>query len=132
LKKVDSLSGGRIAYVYVPDTGNQGHDYFQTVLLPAGAKDAVIVDERFNGGGQFADYYIDILRRPAISNWAMRYGDDMKSPTASIQGPKAMLIDETAGSGGDMLPWMFHNLKMGPLIGNARGEGWSASSASRC
>ena len=51
-------------------------------------------------------------RRPAISYWAMRYGDDMKTPTASIQGPKAMLIDETAGSGGDMLPWMFQNLKM--------------------
>ncbi|MEO7084804.1 MAG: PDZ domain-containing protein [Gemmatimonadaceae bacterium] len=117
LKKVDSLSGGRIAYVYVPDTGNQGHDYFKRYFYPQAQKDALIVDERFNGGGQFADYYIDILRRPAISNWAMRYGDDMKSPTASIQGPKAMLIDETAGSGGDMLPWMFHNLKMGPLIG---------------
>ena len=117
LKKVDSLSGGAIAYVYVPDTGNQGHDYFKRYFYPQAQKDAVIVDERFNGGGQFADYYIDILRRPAISYWAMRYGDDMKTPTASIQGPKAMLIDETAGSGGDMLPWMFHNLKMGPLIG---------------
>jgi len=117
LKKVDSLSGGQIAYVYVPDTGNQGHDYFKRYFYPQAQKDAVIVDERFNGGGQFADYYIDILRRPAISYWAMRYGDDMKTPTASIQGPKAMLIDETAGSGGDMLPWMFHNLKMGPLIG---------------
>jgi tricorn protease len=103
--------------VYVPDTGNQGHDYFKRYFYPQAQKDAVIVDERFNGGGQFADYYIDILRRPAISYWAMRYGDDMKTPTASIQGPKAMLIDETAGSGGDMLPWMFHNLKMGPLIG---------------
>jgi len=117
LKKVDSLSGGRIAYVYVPDTGNQGHDYFKRYFYPQAQKDAVIVDERFNGGGSYADYYIDILRRPAISYWAMRYGDDMKTPTASIQGPKAMLIDETAGSGGDMLPWMFHNLKMGPLIG---------------
>ncbi|CAN5303654.1 hypothetical protein BH09GEM1_BH09GEM1_42170 [soil metagenome] len=117
LKKVDDASGGRIAYVYVPDTGNQGHDYFKRYFYPQAQKDAVIVDERFNGGGSYADYYIDILRRPAISYWAMRYGDDMKTPTASIQGPKAMLIDETAGSGGDMLPWMFHNLKMGPLIG---------------
>ena len=117
LRKVDSLSGGSIAYVYVPDTGNQGHDYFKRYFYPQAQKDAVIVDERFNGGGSYADYYIDILRRPAISYWAMRYGDDMKTPTASIQGPKAMLIDETAGSGGDMLPWMFHNLKMGPLIG---------------
>jgi tricorn protease len=103
--------------VCVPDTGNQDHDYFKRYFCPQAQKDAVIVDERFNGGGQFADYYIDILRRPAISYWAMRYGDDMKTPTASIQGPKAMLIDETAGSGGDMLPWMFHNLKIGPLIG---------------
>ena len=117
LKKVDDASGGRIAYVYVPDTGNQGHDYFKRYFYPQAQKDAVIVDERFNGGGSYADYYIDILRRPAISYWAMRYGDDMKTPTASIQGPKAMLIDETAGSGGDMLPWMFRNLKMGPLIG---------------
>ena len=66
LKKVDSLSGGSIAYVYVPDTGNQGHDYFKRYFYPQAQKDAVIVDERFNGGGQFADYYIDILRRPAI------------------------------------------------------------------
>jgi tricorn protease len=117
LAKVDSASGGTIAYVYVPDTGNQGHDYFKRYFYPQAQKDAVIVDERFNGGGSYADYYIDILRRPAISYWAMRYGDDMKTPTASIQGPKAMLIDETAGSGGDMLPWMFQNLKMGPLIG---------------
>ncbi|HEV8498466.1 MAG TPA: PDZ domain-containing protein, partial [Gemmatimonadaceae bacterium] len=87
LKKVDSMSGGQIAYVYVPDTGNQGHDYFKRYFYPQAQKDAVIVDERFNGGGQFADYYIDILRRPAISYWAMRYGDDMKTPTASIQGP---------------------------------------------
>lgn len=117
LAKVDSASGGQIAYVYVPDTGNQGHDYFKRYFYPQAQKDAIIVDERFNGGGSYADYYIDILRRPAISYWAMRYGDDMKTPTASIQGPKAMLIDETAGSGGDMLPWMFQNLKMGPLIG---------------
>jgi tricorn protease len=117
LAKVDSASGGAIAYVYVPDTGNQGHDYFKRYFYPQAQKDAIIVDERFNGGGSYADYYIDILRRPAISYWAMRYGDDMKTPTASIQGPKAMLIDETAGSGGDMLPWMFQNLKMGPLIG---------------
>jgi tricorn protease len=53
----------------------------------------------------------------------MRYGDDMKTPTASIQGPKAMLIDETAGSGGDMLPSMFHNLKMVPLIGKRTWDG---------
>jgi tricorn protease len=117
LKKVDSATGGRVAYVYVPNTGGGGYTYFRRYFYPQAHKDAIIVDERFNGGGSYADYYIDILRKPLISYWAMRYGDDMKTPTASIQGPKAMLIDETAGSGGDMLPWMFHNLKMGPLIG---------------
>ncbi|HEX9128977.1 MAG TPA: PDZ domain-containing protein [Gemmatimonadaceae bacterium] len=117
LRKVDSATGGRVAYVYVPNTGDAGHTYFKRYFYPQAHKDAIIVDERFNGGGSYADYYIDILRRPAISYWAMRYGDDMRTPTASIQGPQAMLIDETAGSGGDMLPWMFRKLKMGPLIG---------------
>ena len=64
-----------------------------------------------------ADYYIDILRRPLISHWAMRYGGDLKTPLASIQGPKVMIIDETAGSGGDLLPWMFHKLQLGTLVG---------------
>lgn len=117
LRKVDSATGGRVAYVYVPNTAEPGHTYFKRYFYPQAHKDAVIVDERFNGGGSYADYYIDILRRPQISYWAMRYGDDMKTPTASIQGPQVMLIDETAGSGGDMLPWMFRKLKMGPLVG---------------
>jgi tricorn protease len=117
LKKVDKATGGRVAYVYVPNTGGSGHTYFKRYFYPQVHKDAVIVDERFNGGGSVADYYIDILRRPFIANWAMRYGADLKTPFASIQGPKAMLIDETAGSGGDLLPWMFHKYGMGPLIG---------------
>jgi tricorn protease len=77
----------------------------------------VIIDERFNGGGQVADYYIDLLRRPLISYWHMRYGADLKTPAASIQGPKVMIIDETAGSGGDLLPWMFKKFGLGPLVG---------------
>ena len=64
-----------------------------------------------------ADYYIDLLRRPFSAYWAMRYGADLKTPTASIQGPKVMIIDETAGSGGDLLPWMWRKFKMGPLVG---------------
>jgi tricorn protease len=117
LKKVDAATGGRVAYVYVPNTAQPGYDYFKRYFYPQSHKDAVIVDERFNGGGQIADYYIDILRRPLISYWAMRYGDDLKTPAASIQGPKVMLIDETAGSGGDLLPWMFRKFKLGTLIG---------------
>jgi tricorn protease len=117
LKKVNDATKGRVAYVYVPNTAAQGHTYFKRYFFPQAHKEAVIVDERFNGGGQVADYYIDLLRRPLISYWAMRYGADLKTPTASIQGPKVMLIDETAGSGGDLLPWMFKKFELGPLIG---------------
>ncbi len=117
LRKVDAATGGRVAYVYVPNTAQPGYDYFKRYFYPQSHKDAVIVDERFNGGGQIADYYIDMLRRPLISYWAMRYGDDLKTPTASIQGPKVMLIDETAGSGGDLLPWMFRKFELGPIVG---------------
>ncbi len=117
LRKVDAATNGRIAYVYVPNTAQPGYDYFKRYFYPQSHKDAVIVDERFNGGGQVADYYIDLLRRPLISYWAMRYGEDLKTPTASIQGPKVMLIDETAGSGGDLLPWMFRKFELGTLVG---------------
>ncbi len=117
LRRVEEATGGRVAYVYLPNTSTQGHEYFKRYFFPQAHKDAVIVDERFNGGGLAADYYIDILRRPYLSSWAMRYGADLKNPQASIQGPKVMIIDETAGSGGDYLPWMFRKLEMGPLIG---------------
>lgn len=117
LRKVDQATAGRVAYVYVPNTAGAGHTYFKRYFYPQAHKQAVIVDERFNGGGSVADYYIDILRRPFISNWAMRYGDDLKTPTASIQGPKVMIIDEMAGSGGDLLPWMFRKFKVGTLVG---------------
>jgi tricorn protease len=117
LKKVDEATGGRVAYVYVPNTTVQGHQYFKRYFFPQSYKDAIIVDERFNGGGQAADYYIDILRRPQASYWAMRYGADLKNPNAAIQGPKVMLIDETAGSGGDYLPWMWRKFSLGKLVG---------------
>ena len=85
-------------------------------FFPQADKEALIVDERYNGGGQAADYYIDIMRRPYTAHWAMRYGDDLPMPTA-IHGPKVVLIDETAGSGGDLFPWMFRKFEMGKLIG---------------
>jgi len=117
LKKVDKATGGRVAYVYVPNTTTLGHTYFKRYFFSQVHKEAIIVDERFNGGGSVADYYIDILRRPFVSNWNTRYGQDFKTPSASILGPKVMLIDETAGSGGDLLPWMFRKFKLGKLIG---------------
>ncbi len=117
LRKVHQATGGRVAYVYVPNTARPGHTYFKRYFFPQADKDAVIVDERFNGGGQMADYYIDILRRPFTAYWTTRYGQDLKTPGAAIQGPKVMLIDETAGSGGDLLPWMFRQNKLGTLVG---------------
>jgi tricorn protease len=117
LKKVDEATGGRVAYVYVPNTGGAGHNYFKRYFFPQSYKEAIIVDERFNGGGAYADYYIDILRRPFGAYWAMRYGADLRTPAASIQGPKVMITDETAGSGGDLLPWMFRKFALGKLVG---------------
>jgi len=117
IKKVDKATNGQVAYVYVPNTAYQGHEYFKRYFFPQANKKALIIDERFNGGGQLADYYIDLLKRPHQANWNFRYGKDLKSPSASIQGPKVMLIDETAGSGGDYLPWMFRKFDMGTIIG---------------
>jgi tricorn protease len=117
LRKVHRRTGGRVAYVYVPNTAALGHAYFKRYFFPQADKEAIIVDERFNGGGQVADYYIDHLRRPFTAMWATRYGEDIKTPGAAIHGPKVMLIDETAGSGGDLLPWMFRQYKLGPLVG---------------
>ena len=117
LAKVDEATDGRVAYVYVPNTTTLGHTYFKRYFFPQVHKQALIVDERFNGGGQVADYYIDHLRRPYISHWATRYGADFRTPSAAILGPKVMIIDETAGSGGDLLPWMFNKLGLGTLVG---------------
>lgn len=117
LKKVHERTNGRVAYVYVPNTSTEGHASFKRYFFPQAEKDAIIVDERFNGGGSVADYYIDILRRPVVSYWAMRHGSPVRTPGGAILGPKVMLIDETAGSGGDLLPWMFRRFKLGKLVG---------------
>ena len=106
-----------MAYVYVPNTAGAGHEYFKRYFFPQVNKKAIIIDERFNGGGQLADYYIDHLRRPYQSSWNFRYGKDLHAPSGSIQGPKFMLIDENAGSGGDYLPYLFRRFKLGKLIG---------------
>jgi len=117
LRKVEKATNGRVAYVYVPDTSISGWLSFKRYFYPQADRDAIIVDERFNGGGSLADYYIDHLRQPVSAHWAMRYGDDLKTPSASIQGPKVMIINEMAGSGGDFLPFMWRNFKLGTLVG---------------
>lgn len=117
LQKVTEATKGQVAYVYVPNTAGLGHEYFKRYFYPQADRKAIIVDERFNGGGQLADYYINLLRNPYQAHWNMRYGKDLKTPSASIQGPKVMLINESAGSGGDMLPWMFRKFAVGTLVG---------------
>jgi tricorn protease len=117
LRRVTEATKGRVAYVYVPNTSTMGHTYFKRYFYPQANRDAIIVDERFNGGGSVADYYTDLLRRPQGAWWATRYGADFPTPTAAIQGPKVLLIDETAGSGGDLFPWMWRKFKLGPIVG---------------
>jgi len=117
IRKVHEATNGRVAYVYVPNTTTLGHVYFKRYFFPQADKDAIIVDERFNGGGSVADYYIDWLRKPLSAWWAMRYGADLKTPSASIQGPKVMIINEMAGSGGDLLPYMWRKFGVGKLVG---------------
>lgn len=114
---VDQQTNGRVAYVHVPNTAGAGHKMFKRYFYPQSHKDALILDERHNGGGLIADYYIEFLRRQYISHWNFRYGDDLISPRGAILGPKVMLADETAGSGGDLLPWMFKKFDIGPVIG---------------
>ena len=88
LRKVHERTKGRVAYVYVPNTAGSGYEYFKRYFFPQADKEAIIVDERFNGGGQVADYYIDMLRRPLVSYWATRYGEPLRTPNAAILGPQ--------------------------------------------
>lgn len=116
-RKVDQLSNGKIAYVYMLNTGQQGYTSFNRMYFAQTDKKALLLDERFNGGGSVADYVIDILDREVLSYWGVRDGRSFTTPGNSIYGPKAMLINEYAGSGGDMMPWMFSQKKLGKLIG---------------
>lgn len=116
-RKVDELTGGRVAYVYLPDTYAGGYTNFNRYYFAQVDKEAAIIDERYNGGGDIADYVIDYLRRPLLSYWNMREGKDITTPIEAIFGPKVMITNEMAGSGGDALPWMFRKTGIGPLIG---------------
>ncbi len=116
-RKVDELSGGRLAYVYLPDTANGAYTNWNRYYYAQVGREGTIVDERFNSGGQAADYIIDNLRRPLMNKWMTREGNDFSTPTASIYGPKVMIINQYAGSGGDAMPWYFRHEKLGKLIG---------------
>jgi tricorn protease len=117
-RKVDQMTGGRVAYVHLPDTANGGYTNFNRYFFAQVGKEAAILDERFNHGGDLADYIIDHLRRPLMSLVTAREGHDFASPGGAIYGPKVMIVNEFAGSGGDAMPWYFRKAGIGPLIGN--------------
>jgi tricorn protease len=116
-RKVAEKSGGKIAYVYMPDTGGQGFEHFNRMFFAQVDKQALIVDDRRNGGGQAANYVTELLARPYLGSWKDRDGLVFDTPGGAIYGPKAMLIDQDAGSGGDFMPYAFKRVGLGPLIG---------------
>jgi len=116
-RHVEEATGGRVAYVHVPNTAGAGYTSFNRYFFSQVGKDGAIIDERFNEGGQLADYIIDHLKRPLLSKVVTREGHDWSSPTEAIYGPKVMIINEMSGSGGDALPWYFRKSAIGPLVG---------------
>ena len=114
---VDKLSNGRLAYVWLPNTAGPGYAYFTRYYYAQQDKEGAIIDERYNHGGQVADYIVNELDRKLMGYFAQRDGQPATSPIAGIYGPKVMIINESAGSGGDALPYMFHLRKLGPMVG---------------
>jgi tricorn protease len=118
-RAVDSLSKGKLAYVHLPNTGQPGYTSFNRYYFAQQDRQGAIIDERYNGGGSAADYIIDVLQRDFDGYFNNVAGERMPftSPAAGIWGPKVMIINEQAGSGGDLMPWMFHRRKIGTLVG---------------
>ncbi|MGA2987593.1 MAG: PDZ domain-containing protein [Terriglobia bacterium] len=116
-RKVDRMTGGKVAYVYVPDTSVNGYTNFNRYFFAQVGKEAAIIDERFNHGGFLADFIVDYLRRPILNKAMTREGKDDSGPAGAIYGPKVMIVNQFAGSGGDALPWYFRKLGIGPIVG---------------
>jgi tricorn protease len=116
-RTVDRLSGGKLGYVYIPNTGGPGYTSFNRYFFAQTDKHGAVIDERFNGGGLLADYVVEYLNRQQLAKIAFREGKDWNVPAGAIYGPKAMLINELAGSGGDAMPWFFKQMKVGALVG---------------
>jgi len=115
--KVQQATDNRVGYVYVPDTGRNGQNELVRQFTPQWTSQALIIDERFNSGGQIPDRFIELLNRPTYNYWARRDHRDWRSPFVTHIGPKVMLINGWAGSGGDALPYYFRKAGLGPLIG---------------
>lgn len=120
-QRVETLSGGRLGYVYLPDTADAGFNAFNRDFYSQLDKQGMIVDGRFNTGGRAADYIIDTLRRVPLQRAALRDTEDVRIPSGIIEGPKVLLTNEMAGSGGDSLPWMWQRAGIGPVVGMRTG-----------
>lgn len=116
-KMVDQLSKGQLGYVYMSNTAGQGQLELVRMFYGQLDKKGFIIDERFNGGGQLADRFLELMRRPVVYNLHWRHGRDHTWPVKANTGPVGMLINGWAGSGGDGLPWAFQELKAGPIVG---------------
>ena len=118
-RKVSQLSNGQLAYVWIPNTGNGGYEYFNRYYFAQQDKKGAIIDERNNGGGSAADYIVDILGRKLQGYFNSRANDHkpFTTPMAGLWGPKVMIVNERAGSGGDLMPYLFRQAKVGPLVG---------------
>jgi len=116
-RTVEKLSGGRLGYMHIPDTNVGGWTNFNRYFYAQVGKEGLIVDERFNHGGQVDDFMVDNMERPLMSMWTARYGKDFTSPLSQIYGPKVMIVNQYAGSGGDYFPWHFKKAKVGPVVG---------------
>ena len=118
-RKVDELSDGKLAYVWLPNTSVAGYMNFNRYYFAQKDKKGAVIDERFNGGGYIADYIVDLLSRELLGYFNNPIGERLPflAPNAALYGPKVMIINDSAGSGGDMLPYMFRMKKIGPLVG---------------
>ncbi len=116
-RKVDQLSGGKLAYVHLPDTAMGGFTSFNRYFFAQVGRQGAILDERYNHGGDVADYIIDYLSRRPMARITTREGEDITDPTQAVYGPKVMIINQFAGSGGDAMPWYFRKAGVGPLVG---------------
>ena len=115
--KVDELSGGKLAYVYMPNTGGSGYTNFNRYFYSQLDKQGLVLDERYNEGGFIADYVVDVLKRFPLSGAIERDGKPIHDPVGAIFGPKVMLINQNSGSGGDAMPWYFRKSGIGKLVG---------------
>ena len=114
---VDKLSGGRLAYVWLPNTAGPGYTSFTRYFYAQQEKDGAVIDERYNQGGMVADYIVNELDRKPMGFFSLRDGKAFTSPIAGIYGPKVLIINESAGSGGDALPYYFRLRNIGPMVG---------------